>query len=252
MKPEPTLIESFEDARFAILMDEYLQAEGERLEALNRALRSDPEAAVPEKSVEKCLVTIQEAFRKQKRAAARVRWKKVVKILPLAVLLAAVLLTTSMAAIPEFRVAVLNFFQSDEAPATVWSFYEDQSYLTLEDLESDYAAETPQGFFLEEYYENPVIRHLFYVSESGSDSYLNLEAIHGDNSSVSVNNEGYIVKKEVLIHGNSGIFYSDGTKLWMVWSDQTIPAIYVVDCVGLSEDAFMRFAESVTYLGPSE
>lgn len=42
------LLEEYEDAYFALLMEEVAKQEGERLEALNETLQSDPEAAVPE------------------------------------------------------------------------------------------------------------------------------------------------------------------------------------------------------------
>ena len=58
MKKHERLLEEYEDAYFALLMEEVAKKEGERLEALNEALQSDPEAAVPESLDRRCMETI--------------------------------------------------------------------------------------------------------------------------------------------------------------------------------------------------
>ena len=58
MTEHERLLEEFEDARFALLMEGVARKEGERLEALNEMLQENPEAAVPESLDKRCLEVI--------------------------------------------------------------------------------------------------------------------------------------------------------------------------------------------------
>ena len=48
MTRQERLLEQYEDALFALLMEDVMLQEGERLEALNQQLLADPASAVPE------------------------------------------------------------------------------------------------------------------------------------------------------------------------------------------------------------
>lgn len=61
------LLEDFEDAYFALLMDKVAKQEGERLEQLNQELIADPNFELPETTDQKCLRTIERCFAHQQR-----------------------------------------------------------------------------------------------------------------------------------------------------------------------------------------
>ena len=52
------LLENYEDAYFALLMEDVAQMEGARLDQLNMELQNDPHAAVPEGLTKRCLKTM--------------------------------------------------------------------------------------------------------------------------------------------------------------------------------------------------
>ena len=52
------LLENYEDAYFALLMEDVAQVEGARLDQLNMELQNDPHTAVPEELTKRCLRTI--------------------------------------------------------------------------------------------------------------------------------------------------------------------------------------------------
>ena len=56
------LLENYEDAYFALLMEDVAQMEGARLDQLNMELQNDPHAAVPEGLTKRCLKTINAHF----------------------------------------------------------------------------------------------------------------------------------------------------------------------------------------------
>lgn len=99
------LKENYEDALFALLMDEVAQREGERALELNRQLQSDPNAAVPEDIQRHCEETIRIAFTKKQR---RKNFGKVLKMLAVAAVVGALMFTAAFAASEKFRASTLN------------------------------------------------------------------------------------------------------------------------------------------------
>ena len=108
MSNREQLFEKYEDALFALLMDDLAEVEGERLLELNEELKADPDAAVPIDVQQRCIAVINREFAKKKRTASRQRAKKVLKILPWAVVIAMALMAVAMAAFPSFRAGVLK------------------------------------------------------------------------------------------------------------------------------------------------
>lgn len=102
------LLEDFEDAYFALLMDKVAKQEGERLEQLNQELIADPNFELPETTDQKCLRTIERCFAHQQR---RTVLRSITRILHFAAIIVAVsvlLFTTAFAVSEDFRVATRN------------------------------------------------------------------------------------------------------------------------------------------------
>lgn len=108
MKKHERLLEEYEDAYFALLMEEVAKKEGERLEALNEALQSDPEAVVPESLDKRCMETIRRHFAHQQRRSALRKTGKVLRLVAVLMAVTVLLFTTAFAVSEEFRVATLN------------------------------------------------------------------------------------------------------------------------------------------------
>ena len=108
MTERERLLEEFDDAYFALLMEGVANKEGEQLIALNEMLQDNPEAEVPESVDKRCLETIDRHFAREQR---RIGLRKAGKVLRLAAVIMgiSVLLFTSAFALSEdFRVATLN------------------------------------------------------------------------------------------------------------------------------------------------
>ena len=253
MQPEQALLENFEDARFALLMDDQMRREGRRLSELNRKLQCDSAAAVPEKTFERCLMTIQTAFRARGRARSRQRWRKSLKYLPVAVLLAASLFMSAMAAFPQLRADFLNLVRTEKPQSTTWSYGEPAPLdVPLEELDSSFALAAPEGFLVEEYYRTALSEYIVFHSLQEVDHRFRLSVVIGDNASASVDNENYIEKREITVHDNPATLYIGENTVWMIWSDPSVPCIYILDADGLSAEALLEIAESITYLGPRD
>ena len=108
MTQHERLLEEYEDAYFALLMEEVAKKEGERLEALNERLQNDPNAAVPESLDKRCLETIDRYFAKQQRRTSLRRVGKVLRLVAVIMGISVLLFTTAFALNENFRVATLN------------------------------------------------------------------------------------------------------------------------------------------------
>lgn len=106
------LMENYEDALFALLMEPVMVREGERLESLNRRLREDPAAAVPETVNRRCLEAIRRWAAAQKRRCAFRGAGRVLRTAAVLAVMGAVLFTTAFAVSEEFREASLRLVRT--------------------------------------------------------------------------------------------------------------------------------------------
>lgn len=167
------LQEQYEDALFALLMDDLAWQEGERLLEENERLKNDPGAAVPEDAMKRCLRVIDREFaRKNALKAGRISWN-VFKRIAIAACISVLLFTAAFAASETVRVNTLNLLidvcdrytdyrfggGTDTADTTGFSGYEvewlpEGMTLTDQNIKSDYpnkirkTYEGPNGEYL--------------------------------------------------------------------------------------------------------
>lgn len=108
MNRREQLQDQYEDALFALLMDEIATIEGQKAEEENRRLQNDPSAAVPEDLDRRCMQLIHRHFAKQKARAAGRFTIKAMKRIAMAAGIVAILFTTAFAASETVRVHTLN------------------------------------------------------------------------------------------------------------------------------------------------
>lgn len=102
------LQDRYEDALFALLMNEIADTEGAMALEENERLKNDPTAAVPEDMDKRCLQTIRRHFAKQRVHTAGRFTVKAVKYIVLAAGLAALMFTGAFAASETVRVNTMN------------------------------------------------------------------------------------------------------------------------------------------------
>lgn len=108
MTNRETRKEQYEDALFALLMDDMAQEDGEELLRLNEQLKQDPGAAVPEAVQRRCERVIGTAFSKRQFQATGRRTARWLGRLLLAAILGVLLFTAAFAFSEDMRVATLN------------------------------------------------------------------------------------------------------------------------------------------------
>ena len=109
MTKREQLREEYEDALFALMMDEFAVAEGEKALEENERLKKDPDFVVPTEVERRCLKTISRHCTEQSIHAAGRTFSRIVSKVAIVALVGMLLFTTAFAASPEFRANTLNW-----------------------------------------------------------------------------------------------------------------------------------------------
>lgn len=278
MTNRETRKEQYEDALFALLMDEMAQEDGEELLRLNEQLKQDPGAAVPQEAQSRCEKVIGTAFsRRQFRATGRrtARW---LGRLLLAAILGVLLFTAAFAVSEDVRVATLNAVLEVMDDRTRITFEENPSGAgqadtanqddTAADLEYHYniALEwIPEGFELEsgDYEENGTSDYVSYLSPQ--DGMINVSVTpHSPGLVSNINTEGY-TKQDITVNGHPANLYTTNddmlemryhqngfpniwSDLMIFWMDQDAGANVQINATNLTEEEMIRLAEGVHWL----
>ncbi len=278
MTNRETRKEQYEDALFALLMDEMAQEDGEELLRLNEQLKQDPGAAVPEAVQRRCEKVIGTAFsRRQFRATGRrtARW---LSRLLLAAILGVLLFTAAFAVSEDVRVATLNAVLEVMDDRTRITFEENPSGAgqadtanqddTAADLEYHYniALEwIPEGFELEsgDFEENGTCDFIIY--RSPQDGMINVSVTpHSPGLVSNINTEGY-TKQDITVNGHPANLYTTNddmlemryhqngfpniwSDLMIFWMDQDAGANVQINATNLTEEEMICLAEGIHWL----
>lgn len=121
------LEENYEDALFAMWMNDFAQRRGEQFLEENERLQNDPEAAVPEKLQRKNLNLIYRELRQNSQHFVFKRVGKTAMHFAAAVAIMAALFGAAYALSPEFRASTLNVLMQLDERAASFQLVEDES-----------------------------------------------------------------------------------------------------------------------------
>ncbi len=253
MTERERLLEEFDDAYFALLMEGVANKEGEQLIALNEMLQDNPEAEVPESVDKRCLETIDRHFAREQR---RIGLRKAGKVLRLAAVIMgiSVLLFTSAFALSEdFRLATLNLM------LTVTERYT-QFDIKGSDGNSR-ASSSGSGTINAEYFQNAEIGWIpegFECTESRPNEYVRFENelaefvfIHiiSGSAKVNVDTENPESLEYITINGNEGLCIVKYGEVEIMLADlENYLYIEVGTSSGLSVETAKRIAENILIL----
>jgi len=144
MTKREKLMEQYEDAMFALLMDEVAVSEGQKAIEENRRLRDSGELEIPDSVRQHCFRAIAKKTSENDLKQLGHGFTRVITKVAVAALVALLLFTTAFAASEDFRLKTLNF---------VMETFSDRTELRLVPDEADSAPELtvgwlPEGFEL--------------------------------------------------------------------------------------------------------
>lgn len=265
MNQREQLQEQYEDALFALLVNDMMEAEGKRLLEENERLKQDPSAAVPDEVNARCIRTINRAFaRKRRRSAGRVTYQIFNKAAMVAVVCAA-LFVTAFAVSPQLRVNTLNLLieVSDVATTLTLGDAEEQqdsggaaSTSGEEVLLLGYRIpEVPEGFSVD--YEDTTHSDAFIQYSKGDETIYFSVSQANSSSTFTVDTEDAQVTN-IQVGGYDGLFiekiyqFEDNETIdsaIAVWGDTDQSTFIYVEGGNVEHSLILDLANGVEYVG---
>lgn len=250
MTRKERLSEQYEDALFALIMEEAAEAEGQKALEENRRLRDSGELAIPDGLRQRCHRAIAKGFAGQELRRVGRGVSRVVTKVALVALVGMLLLTTVFAASEDFRVKTLNL---------ALEIFEDHTEITLTPDESIIASSVdsvvpqltagwlPDGFALVEEGENSAMAWKdFQNEEAGTQISITVFNLRTGRMSVDTEDAEML---PVQINGADAFIINDTEDeiIQIIWQEDAASEwlIYVVG-MGVSEEMLMKTAESIT------
>ena len=237
------LVERYEDALFALMMEDVAETEGEKLQELNEQLKRDPSAEIPRELDERCIRTIRTEFGKKNFISARRGAVRVFRVISAATLIMMLLFTTAFAASPSFRAQTLT---------VLVEMFDDHGEIRFNGITN--SAEThemsilwmPDGYQteFEEFDESRMI--IRAEGENGENLDVAATAI-SKNRSYSFDTEGAIEESAMVQNNEAGVYQmktEKGDKITVLWTDMEKGWIVKVTGYNISkEDMLAYFAK---------
>lgn len=246
MNRREQLFQQCEDDIFSLLMLDYAEQEGARLEAENQRLKQDPEAAIPDSAYQKGLKAIQRGMRARRRRTLARGANVVLHRVAVAVLIGVLLFTTAFAISPAFREGVRNLVVSMTAESA------DLELVTTEaaagsDLLSHYVfPDCPEGFELTEEGQDNYYRWQYLSDSTGRNVFLSVH--HAEERTFGIDTENKESMKQVQINGFDGVIIQDNDTCNIVYADTIHNTFVQVYCVGLNEEVALSLISDISFV----
>ena len=240
------LLEQYEDALFALMMDEVAAVEGQKALEENRRLRESGEPVIPEEVSRRCRGAIRRrtAQKDFKRFGGSVG--RVVTKVAVAALLGMLLFTTAFAASEEFRIKTLNFVMEVFDDRTEIKFTPEDTLLQADGCAAPRltAGWLPEGFALTE--ESHTERNRAYVfALSGGEAEIAVNIINMEDTGLMIDTEETDAVS-CRIQGREALLVNEEKTSQLSWQlDEGEKWYCYMIARNVSADALLRFAENV-------
>ena len=245
MNRREQLIDNYEDALFAVLMDKVAQDEGAKLREENQRLREDPAAEVPEHVDAVARKTIRKAFVGQNRRSALHVAKRVLNTVALIVLISSAIFATAYAAFPDMRVKTLNLLIQSSDVASRLSLVQEGSASGHENTEEimlcGYSLPKLDGFSVLDQSED---RHGGWIKYKNNEKDATIRISISDAKTAYVDTENVNIE-EISIQGFSGVMITKGNHITISWSEPEHKNHILVDCMNLSQSFAVGVADQI-------
>ena len=243
------LQEQYEDALFALLMDDLAAIEGQAALEENERLKNDPEYAVPTDVRQRCLKTISRCCAKKTlRRTGKVLCRGFSRVAVIG-MICMLLFTTAFAASPTFRAYTLNL---------VMEVFEDSTAISFSDSNSENSSFSktssvnvnwmPEGYDLVDQSEDPFLSSYRYRTETGDEILINV--FKGENGVLYVDTEDAQVE-HLTIQGCDGLLVLKDGDAQLAWGNENGP--YQVGIIAKNAETeedvqnLLKIAENLTF-----
>lgn len=235
------LQENYENALFALLMDEVATAEGKRAIERNEQLKQGPGVHLPEGMENRQLKALRTHFtRKKAKAAGRCAIKGLGRLMTVVGIIA-VLFTTAFATSETVRANTLNLVITVFGESTDFQFTQSSP----ESKPSTIAAGwLPAGFALTKQSVSNVSTRLMYENANGD--FIQIVCTDGDGTTLSVDTEGATARR-AEINGNQAFISKEDDYTMITWSLPDKEKFVVLSSNITVSDDLLHVAQEVTF-----
>lgn len=240
MTKHEKLQEQYEDALFALLMEEFAAEEGKSALEENERLKRDLAFDVPPDVRQRCLKTIAKTCTKQSLRRTGKSFCKVFTKVAVVATLCMLLFTTAIAVSPTLRANTFNL---------IISTFEDRTELWLENSTNDSGPDhvtagwLPDGYQLIEAENNAFQIRNVYKDQSGNSVFVNV--LRNSSNVVGIDTEQADVET-VNINGQLTMIIQKDNISQIVWANEILGYQVVVRSEDLPSDTLMKIAEKLS------
>lgn len=238
------LMERYEDALFALMMEEKAEADGQRLwtEYQSRGECDTPE--IPDEVRRRCRNVIGRKAARDEMKRIGKGFTRVVTKVAVAALMVMLLFTTAFAASEDFRVKTLNM---------VMEVFEDRMEIHfpsasqsadgfVPDLQIT-DSQLPEGFQLTKEGGGEMGR--WYEYRNGDDGAIYTDVMNMENAGMILDTED-VVRSTVTVQGKTAILLEDGHLRQLLWQVGGVWFCHIIT-ENLSTDTLLQYAESIVF-----
>lgn len=238
--------ENYEDALFAMWMNDFARRRGEQLLEENERLKNDPESAVPETLQRKNLNLI---YRELRRNSQHFAFKKVGKVFlqfAATVAIMAALFGAAYALSPEFRAGTLNVLMDLDERAASFQLVKDES--SAPEI-SAFMPNVTVGWLPEGYNNGTPVQDRLQttVDCTNADGDLIRVRVFTEHQTIySLDVEDSASCEEIMIQGTSAILVKKDNLLRVMWADQQTNTYILIYSSSVDTDTLLKVAESIS------
>ena len=248
MNHREELQEQYEEALFALLLDEIAEEEGRKLLEENERLNLDPDAAVPEELEQKCRKLIRNAYRKKRGRTIGKVSIKVIQRVAVAVFVSVLLFAVAYAAIPEVRVGTLNLIlkvAEDHTDLQLQHTGDSGSHNPYTDVTPYTLPHIPNEYGMLYSREEQNSRIYWYETEKGEILQIAIDA-GNEHTSYGVDTEDANVTN-VTINEYAGICAEKNGTVQVAWADTGRAVFFSIYSTAYDKDHVLELARAIKY-----
>ena len=235
------LTDNYEDALFALLMEDVSHKEGIKAIEENKHLENDPDAALPIDLQNKCVQVIKKNFRKEQTRKAKHTALKIANRIAVAILTCILLATVAFAVSEEVRVKVLNWVSETFEDHTEFHFGEKDA-IEESTIPNFTVAWLPEGFILQtsEIDDYAIVEQ--YVGPDEKGSYVTIMMSQLFEGEYNADTEESNITS-VKINGCDATIVEKGNTIQVVWTCEHVIVHILSENINLSQ--IIKIAENI-------
>lgn len=237
--------DNYEDALFAMWMDDFAQRRGAKLIEENERLKNDPEAAVPEHLQRKNLNLIFRELRKNTQSFTFKRVGTVALRFLAAALILIALFGCAYAVSPQFRASTLNLLMQMDEKAASFQLVDDAAAPETPVLMPTVTVEwLPEGYVPE-----PPVTDRLQTSldcKNADGELIFIRVFTDDHTFYNLDTEDAEFCEDITIQGLPALLVEKEGMLRILWADESSGTYIFVNSSAVDADTLIRVAESIT------